>query len=172
MQAKAITATSKRRSPGDGAVFYSAAKKRWIVRVVDREGRRTTRETKTEPEARAKLQDLQDRLRTGGDYVPVRPKPTPKRGRPPGPPGSRRARMTLTTRIAVLVRDGLRCRLCGRGADDGIQLEIDHVHPQSKGGPGTLDNLQVLCFDCNRGKRDRLLPDEKRVQARVGKPGI
>jgi 5-methylcytosine-specific restriction endonuclease McrA len=36
----------------------------------------------------------------------------------------------------------------------GIRLELDHKLPKSKGGNDDLDNLQTLCFECNRGKKD------------------
>ena len=34
-------------------------------------------------------------------------------------------------------------------------LEIDHVIPESKGGPSTYDNYQLLCGNCNRVKGNR-----------------
>lgn len=36
-------------------------------------------------------------------------------------------------------------------------LEADHIHPFSKGGMSTWENLQLLCRACNRSKRDRLM---------------
>jgi len=60
-------------------------------------------------------------------------------------------------RFQVLKRDGYRCQMCGVTAQDGAKLEIDHIHPVSKGGSNELSNLQVLCRDCNAGKRDQLL---------------
>lgn len=30
------------------------------------------------------------------------------------------------------------------------QLQFDHVHPWSKGGLTTVENLQLLCGPCNR----------------------
>lgn len=52
----------------------------------------------------------------------------------------------------VLERDGFACRRCHATE----RLEIDHVHPYSKGGTHDVENLQVLCKRCNRKKRDRI----------------
>jgi hypothetical protein len=56
-------------------------------------------------------------------------------------------------RVAVLVRDGARCRRC-RSASN---LEIDHLVPISKGGGSDESNLQVLCRRCNRRKAKNLV---------------
>lgn len=63
-----------------------------------------------------------------------------------------RARVSQSVRYDILKRDNFRCRLCGRSAKDGIELEVDHIIPISKGGTSDLKNLQTLCRDCNRGK--------------------
>ena len=57
-------------------------------------------------------------------------------------------------RFIVLKRDDYRCQICGRDAQDGIKLEVDHKTPVAKGGTDDPLNLWTLCFDCNRGKRD------------------
>jgi rubredoxin len=57
-------------------------------------------------------------------------------------------------RFEILKRDDYRCQICGVTAKDGATLEIDHIHPVSKGGINEPDNLQVLCRDCNAGKSD------------------
>ena len=66
---------------------------------------------------------------------------------------SREGRKSLSVRKRFLVfrRDRYRCRLCGRS---GVELEVDHLIPASQGGSDAVDNLQTLCWDCNRGKRD------------------
>ena len=51
-------------------------------------------------------------------------------------------------KIEVAVRDGGRCRQCGSNKE----LHFDHVIPWSKGGPNTVDNIQLLCGTCNRRK--------------------
>ena len=57
-------------------------------------------------------------------------------------------------RLAVLLRDGGRCRKCRRA----IQLEMDHIIPVSKGGNTEESNLQTLCRRCNRAKSRKLVP--------------
>lgn len=66
-----------------------------------------------------------------------------------------RSRMTPGLRFEILKRDGYRCCLCGRSAQDGAELEVDHKVPVAKGGKTEPDNLWTLCKDCNRGKRDK-----------------
>ena len=67
-----------------------------------------------------------------------------------------RSKMNSSLRYDVLRRDGFKCQLCGRSAGDGIQLEVDHIKPISKGGKTERSNLRTLCRDCNRGKSDKL----------------
>lgn len=67
-----------------------------------------------------------------------------------------RNKMTVSLRAQVLVRDGSRCRMCGRSVSDGVKLHVDHVIPVSKGGLTEPANLQTLCEDCNLGKSNRL----------------
>ena len=57
-------------------------------------------------------------------------------------------------RFRILKRDDYRCQICGDTAQDGAKLEIDHIHPVSKGGNNNTSNLQVLCRECNAGKSD------------------
>jgi hypothetical protein len=38
-------------------------------------------------------------------------------------------------------------------------LECDHIHPISKGGTDDDENLATACWDCNSGKRAKLLSD-------------
>ena len=66
-----------------------------------------------------------------------------------------KSKVDLAVRFNVMKRDNYRCQICGRSANDGAVLEIDHKVPRAKGGKNNIDNLWTLCFDCNRGKRDK-----------------
>ncbi|PNH05704.1 hypothetical protein TSOC_008004 [Tetrabaena socialis] len=64
----------------------------------------------------------------------------------------------LCSRVAcskrnILVRDGFCCQYCGSHRD----LTIDHLHPASRGGEESWDNLVTACMRCNQRKRDRTL---------------
>lgn len=63
-------------------------------------------------------------------------------------------RKTIPKEVRLLVweRDGGRCVNCGSTED----LEYDHIIPVSRGGSNTERNLQILCVECNRKKRDRI----------------
>lgn len=67
-----------------------------------------------------------------------------------------RAKLTPKLRYDVLIRDDLRCRVCGASPETGAHLHIDHIMPISKGGRTEFDNLQALCSPCNMGKGARL----------------
>jgi hypothetical protein len=55
-------------------------------------------------------------------------------------------------RRAVFERDGGRCVEC----DEAFDLQYDHILPVALGGATTLENLQLLCADCNRRKSDSI----------------
>jgi len=57
--------------------------------------------------------------------------------------------------LKVVRRDGQMCQICHKNVSDS-ELEFDHVIPFSKGGPVSVENLRVLCSDCNGKKRDKL----------------
>ncbi|MGD0408340.1 MAG: HNH endonuclease signature motif containing protein [Candidatus Limnocylindrales bacterium] len=59
-------------------------------------------------------------------------------------------------RFTVLLRDGFRCRYCGRtAAEPGVGLHVDHVVPLVAGGATSEDNLMTACSECNLGKSTR-----------------
>ena len=69
-----------------------------------------------------------------------------------------RALMTSKLRQYIKERDHYTCRHCGVSVEDEphLLLEIDHIVPVSKGGLTTEDNLQTLCWRCNRSKGDKM----------------
>lgn len=65
-----------------------------------------------------------------------------------------RSLMTARLREEIKRRDGYACKQCGvsLAAEPHLLLEIDHIMPVSRGGLSTPDNLQTLCWRCNRSK--------------------
>ena len=65
-----------------------------------------------------------------------------------------RALMTSKLREKIKQRDNYTCQKCGISTNDerNLLLEIDHIIPISKGGMSTEENLQTLCWKCNRTK--------------------
>ena len=57
-------------------------------------------------------------------------------------------------RYKALLKHGRRCGCCGATPETGAILQVDHVKPRSKFPHLALDinNLQILCKDCNMGK--------------------
>ena len=66
-------------------------------------------------------------------------------------PGSRQIPVS---RRGVLRRDGHRCAYCGRTAGT-----VDHVHPRSRGGQDSWENLVACCLKCNNKKGDKPLQE-------------
>lgn len=64
-----------------------------------------------------------------------------------------RARATLSRR-AVFVRDDFECQYCGAAAEN-----VDHIHPRSRGGPHTWENVVASCKRCNSRKENRTLAE-------------
>jgi hypothetical protein len=56
-------------------------------------------------------------------------------------------------RYQVFSRDSFKCKACGRSADDGVKLTVDHATPVDWGGTNDISNLITLCDECNRGKK-------------------
>ena len=65
-----------------------------------------------------------------------------------------RAMMTSKLRQQIKERDDYTCKCCGNStyAEPNLLLEIDHIIPVSKGGATVENNLQTLCWKCNRSK--------------------
>jgi len=69
-----------------------------------------------------------------------------------------RALMTSKLRQHIKERDHFTCRYCGASIakEPNLLLEIDHIVPVSKGGLTTEENLQTLCWRCNRKKGNKM----------------
>ena len=69
-----------------------------------------------------------------------------------------RALMTAKLRESIKTRDNYTCQKCGVSTDDEphLLLEIDHIIPLAKNGLTTEDNLQTLCWKCNRTKGSKI----------------
>jgi len=94
-------------------------------------------------------------------YVPqkVAPPPTIKRqgnDSRNARPNYERLRIPAGLRFNILTRDKNRCVKCGASGTEA-QLEVDHIHPVSKGGTNDPKNLQTLCKRCNLGKGARII---------------
>ena len=70
-----------------------------------------------------------------------------------GPARGMRKAISERVRYEVLSRDGFRCKACGRTADDGVKIVVDHIRPVDWGGTNDISNLITLCEECNRGKK-------------------
>jgi len=59
-----------------------------------------------------------------------------------------------SVRYQVLKRAGTKCESCG--IDNSKRaIEVDHIHPVSKGGKNELANYQALCYVCNSQKSNK-----------------
>lgn len=77
------------------------------------------------------------------------------------------AKSTLTNEVLadwVTSARLLSCPYCG----DPVK-EIDHKQPLSKEGEHTLENLQMLCLDCNRSKHDATDAEFRESRAKTPK---
>lgn len=72
---------------------------------------------------------------------------------------AQRSLMTKKLSEYIKRRDHYTCQSCGASTaqQDLLLLEVDHIIPVAKGGLSTEDNLQTLCWKCNRTKSDKIL---------------
>lgn len=86
-----------------------------------------------------------------------------------------RALMTSKLRQFIKERDNYTCRYCGNSTykEPNLLLEIDHIIPIKKGGCTVEDNLQTLCWRCNRTKSSKIvdtlaLPTQLKIHTKEG----
>lgn len=63
----------------------------------------------------------------------------------------KKERIPLKLRQMVIERDGYYCVYCDEDLHDS-EIHLDHVIPESQGGPTSYNNLQVTCRKCNLAK--------------------
>lgn len=70
-----------------------------------------------------------------------------------------RALMTSMLREKIKRRDNFTCKICSISVnhEKNLLLEIDHIIPLSKGGVTSEENLQTLCWRCNRSKGAKII---------------
>lgn len=70
-----------------------------------------------------------------------------------------RALMTAALRSEIKARDHHTCRNClvSLASEPHLLLEVDHIVPVSRGGLSVRENLQTLCWRCNRSKSNKLV---------------
>ena len=60
----------------------------------------------------------------------------------------KKKKISIALRKVVFERDKYRCKHC----ETHLDLTVDHINPESKGGETALDNFQTLCRSCNSKK--------------------
>ena len=92
---------------------------------------------------------------------------------------ARRRRIRVSDKNEVFERDNYTCQICGISRDyldsfcyglgDYLLLEADHIQSVSQGGTGRdVDNLQCLCWRCNRKKGGNKTNEEVRKMIDYG----
>ena len=66
--------------------------------------------------------------------------------------GVRRDPIPEDVKLLVWSRDGGACMRCGSNKN----LHFDHIIPVSKGGGNCVENIQILCQNCNLKKSDKI----------------
>lgn len=66
------------------------------------------------------------------------------------------------SRKNILLRDRYTCQYCYSALPSG-ELTLDHVHPRSRGGGSTWENLVACCHKCNNRKGSRT-PEEANMK--------
>lgn len=61
-------------------------------------------------------------------------------------------------RNTVFERDGYKCHYCGKQLTR-FSATLDHIHPVSKGGDNSFDNLITACLHCNAERGNKPIMD-------------
>lgn len=70
-------------------------------------------------------------------------------------------------RMVALKKYGTKCQCCGATPADGAVMNVDHIKPRRIFPDLALDvnNLQVLCHECNHGKGNWDMTDWRKTEA-------
>lgn len=71
---------------------------------------------------------------------------------------AKKTTLTKSLRFDVFLRDNFTCKYCGKHPPN-VKLEVDHRIPRAEGGTDEIENLITSCYDCNRGKQTKVLPN-------------
>ena len=66
--------------------------------------------------------------------------------------GNNRGHVPEGIKKEVWARDGLCCRYCGFMSSKSDKFQLDHIHPWSRGGRHSKENMVVACRRCNVAK--------------------
>lgn len=61
---------------------------------------------------------------------------------------------TQAQKEEIMKRDNYSCVVCGRGKDNGVELQIDHIKPKDQGGKAEIENGETLCAQHNFQKKN------------------
>jgi 5-methylcytosine-specific restriction endonuclease McrA len=76
-----------------------------------------------------------------------------RRSRKKGAGGSH----TIKQLREMLIRQNFKCVYCK--CDVSKSYHIDHIVPISRGGNNAIENIQILCVDCNQSKHNKMPED-------------
>lgn len=61
---------------------------------------------------------------------------------------------TAAQKKEILKRDSYKCVMCGRGKEEGYELNVDHIKAKDLGGKAIIGNGQTLCSQHNFLKKN------------------
>jgi len=61
---------------------------------------------------------------------------------------------TPEQKAEIMKRDNYRCVVCGRGINDGVELQVDHIRSKDDGGKAEVVNGETLCAQHNFQKKN------------------
>lgn len=72
----------------------------------------------------------------------------------------KRIRLSKEFKRKIFERDNYECQRCFKNLIDKAELRvIDHKIPLSKGGSNDINNLWLLCNDCDKRKKNKIEDD-------------